>query len=151
MPTEIPDKNRLQTTRERLDKLSWWLDQSFRVPGTRFRFGLDALIGLVPFAGDAVGLGLSLWVMREAHQCGAPRPLLLRMGGNALMDALAGFVPVVGDVFDFFFKANRRNAELLREHLDLQLQPPPRSARWIRLVAGLLAAAGLYLLFRMYR
>lgn len=136
-------------TRERLDRLSWWLDQSFTLPFTRFKFGLDALIGMVPVAGDVVGLGLSLWVMHQAHQCGAPRKLLYKMGGNAVLDAASGFVPVVGDVFDFFFKANRRNADLLREHLDLQLRKPAsRHQRWITLVAGLLAVLALGLYFR---
>lgn len=134
----------LVQTRERLDRLSWWLDQSFTLPGTRFKFGLDALIGLVPVAGDVVGFALSLWVMRQAHQCGAPRKLLYKMGGNALLDAVSGFVPVVGDVFDFFFKANRRNAALLREHLDQELRPysPPLQQKRMLLIAVLIGIAG---------
>lgn len=144
MQIDKPSDAHLILTRERLDRLSWWLDQSFRIPGTRFRFGLDALIGMVPVAGDVVGLALSAWVMRQAHRCGAPRKLLYRMGGNALMDAVAGFIPVVGDVFDFFFKANRRNADLLREHLDLQLRPVSRKSRWLTLVGALLMLLAFY-------
>lgn len=105
--------------RERLQRLSYWLDSGLRVPGTRFRFGLESLIGLIPGVGDFAGLLLSGWLIVEARRAGAPGHLQLRMLGNALVDAGLGAVPVAGDIFDLLFRANTRNAELLRQHLGL--------------------------------
>ena len=130
--------------RERLEKLSHWLDRGLRVPGTSWRVGIESLLGLVPVVGDLGGLALSLWTLREAHQAGAPKPLLWRMAANCALDAGAGSLPVLGDLFDFFYQANRRNLELLREHLDVRLPTPKRSPwRWVVLAVavGLSAAA----------
>src|SRR5687768_9450451 len=80
------------------------LDQAFRVPGTRFRFGLDAIVGLIPGAGDIVGALLGLYGVWVARQLGAPSSLLTRMLGNIAVDAVAGAVPIVGDLFDFAYK-----------------------------------------------
>ncbi len=84
-----------------------------RVPGTRFRFGLDPVIGLVPGLGDAVGAAFSALILLAGVRLGAPPVVLLRMVGNIALDALVGAVPVLGDAFDFGFKANRRNLALL--------------------------------------
>jgi hypothetical protein len=96
------------------------LDQAFRVPGTRFRFGLDAIIGLVPGAGDIVGALLGLYGVWVARQLGAPSSLLTRMLGNIAVDAVAGAVPIVGDLFDFAYKPHVRNLVLMERWL---LQP----------------------------
>ena len=88
------------------------------VPGTNIRFGLDALIGLVPGIGDAVTTLLSLYIVREARALGAPRLLIARMLANVALDGVVGAVPVAGDLFDVAFRANRRNVALLRQHLD---------------------------------
>jgi hypothetical protein len=93
------------------------LDQAFRVPGTRFRFGLDAIIGLVPGAGDIAGAVLGLYGVWVARQLGAPAPLLIRMLGNLVIDALAGAVPVLGDLFDFAYKPHVRNVVLVEKWL----------------------------------
>ncbi|KAB7627464.1 DUF4112 domain-containing protein [Alkalilimnicola sp. S0819] len=100
-----------------LDRLARLLDSSLRVPGTRWRFGLDGLIGLIPGAGDLATGGLSAWIVLRAWRMGAPRTVLLRMAANVGLDVLLGSVPLLGDAFDFFFKANRRNLRLLRRHL----------------------------------
>jgi hypothetical protein len=102
----------------RIEWLSTLLDTAIVVPGTNIRFGLDALIGLVPGIGDAVSTLLSLYIVREARALGAPRILIARMLANVALDGVVGAVPVAGDLFDVAFRANRRNVALLRRHLD---------------------------------
>jgi hypothetical protein len=93
-------------------------DDGLRIPGTRVRLGLDALLGtLLPGGGDALGGVTSALVMYVAWQRGAPRDLLFRMLGNATIDVAFGSVPVVGDIFDLGFHANRRNLTLLEDFL----------------------------------
>lgn len=98
---------------ERLAKL---LDTSIRIPGTRFRFGLDPLIGMFPFIGDVVTLAMSLLIVLIAARNGAGGRVLLLMLGNILVDTVAGSVPVAGSVFDFFYRSNTRNLALLQAH-----------------------------------
>jgi hypothetical protein len=102
----------------RLDALATLLDTAFVVPGTEIRFGLDALIGLVPGIGDAITTAISLYIVNEARALGAPRLLVARMIANVALDGVVGAVPLVGDAFDVAFRANRRNMALLRGHLD---------------------------------
>jgi len=99
----------------RLDALATLLDTAFILPGTKVRFGLDALIGLVPGIGDAITTTISLYIVHEAHQLGAPSHVILRMLANVALDGFVGAVPVVGDAFDVMWRANRRNVRLLRE------------------------------------
>ena len=84
------------------------------IPGTNVRFGIDALIGLVPGIGDVVTTLLSLYIVREARALGAPRWLIARMLWNVALDGVVGAVPLAGDVFDVMWRANRRNMDLLR-------------------------------------
>jgi len=102
----------------RIDALATLLDTAFVIPGTQVRFGLDALIGLVPGIGDLVTTALSLFIVSEARALGAPPLLIARMVANVALDGMVGAVPLVGDAFDVAFRANRRNMALLREHLD---------------------------------
>jgi len=104
----------------RIDALATLLDTAFMLPGTNVRFGLDALIGLVPGIGDAVTTAMSLYIVHEARQLGAPRHLLLRMLANVALDGIVGAVPVVGDAFDVLWRANRRNMRLLQDWLQQQ-------------------------------
>jgi hypothetical protein len=101
----------------RLDALATLLDTAVLVPGTNIRFGLDAVVGLVPGIGDLVTTAMSLYIVHEARQLGAPAHLILRMIGNVAVDGLVGAVPLVGDAFDVLFRANRRNMALLQNHL----------------------------------
>jgi hypothetical protein len=101
----------------RLDALATLLDTAFVVPGTNVRFGVDALLGLVPGIGDAITTAMSLYIVKEARALGAPRWLVARMLGNVAIDGLVGAVPLMGDVFDVAFRANRRNLALLQKHL----------------------------------
>jgi hypothetical protein len=102
---------------ERLEWLAHIMDTAIVLPGN-IRIGADAVIGLLPGIGDAITTGLSLWMIKEAHALGASRHVLTRMAGNVAVDAFTGLVPVLGDAFDMFWRANRRNMKLLREHFE---------------------------------
>lgn len=142
------DMNRVRAARTRVEKLAWLLDGSVPVPGTRFRFGLDSIIGLIPGIGDVAGLLLGAAIVYQSLRVGAPRPLIVKMLGNSAVDALGGLIPGVGDLFDFAFKSNARNARLLLAHLDaLEPQaPPPRDRAWLALLAVLILAGMIGLL-----
>src|SRR6516164_9811216 len=101
----------------RLDALANLLDTAFILPGTNVRFGLDAMVGLVPGIGDVITTVMSLYIVHEARQVGAP-PHILRMLANVMLDGIVGAVPVVGDAFDVLWRANRRNMRLLQNWLD---------------------------------
>ena len=101
------------------------LDSGIRIPGTQLRFGLDPLIGLIPGVGDAAGAVLAGWILVEAIRLGASRATLVRIAGNIALDAGIGAVPLIGDIFDFAWKANVRNVTLLERHL----RDPARAMR----------------------
>jgi Domain of unknown function (DUF4112) len=101
----------------RVHRLSRLLDDWLRIPGTRYRIGLDGLIGLIPGLGDLIGMLLSAYILFEAIQLGVPTTLLLHMVGNIALETLVGAIPILGDIFDFAWKANRKNANLLDAHL----------------------------------
>jgi hypothetical protein len=101
----------------RMKRLAWLVDAAFVLPGTRFRFGLNSLIGLAPGAGDAV-LGLvSLYIIHQAYRLGVPRHRLAQMVGNVVVEVLGGSVPILGDLFDMALKANLRNIRIVEDHL----------------------------------
>ncbi|WP_372426000.1 DUF4112 domain-containing protein [Salinarimonas chemoclinalis] len=102
---------------ERLEALARLLDSSIRVPGTRFTFGLDPILSIVPVVGSFVGAGVSAYVVIEAYRLGAPRATLAAMLANIGLDSVLGAVPVLGFVFDALYKANKRNVAILRRHL----------------------------------
>jgi hypothetical protein len=103
-----------------VETLAHLLDEQFRIPGTSVRFGLDGVIGLVPGLGDMATTLVSLYVVARARDLGVPIGVLARMVGNILIDTVVGAIPVLGDVFDVAFKANRRNLDLLRRALAKQ-------------------------------
>lgn len=100
----------------RLDALATLLDNRFRIPGTEIRFGLDGIIGLVPYVGDLAGFVVSGILTRIMIRRGAGPLLMLRMMSNFTFDAVMGIIPVAGDLFDFGYKANRRNVQLLKKY-----------------------------------
>lgn len=107
-----------QRDRSDIDQLAELLDTKFRLPGTRFRFGLDSLVGLIPGVGDAITGGLGLYIVHRARQEGASGFLIMRMLWNLLVDTILGAIPLVGDIFDFAFKANLKNVQMLQKHMD---------------------------------
>lgn len=98
-----------------LDDLARYLDGLFRIPGTNWRFGLDALIGLVPNVGDTLTSFASFYILFSGVRYGVPKITLLRMALNIGIDYLVGSIPFLGDAFDFFWKSNQRNMDLIRE------------------------------------
>lgn len=104
----------------RLDALARLLDVAFVLPGTKVRYGIDGLIGLVPIIGDLLTTAISLWIVREARSLGAPGYLVARMLGNVALDGVVGIVPFIGDAFDVMFRANMRNMRLLKRWMDKQ-------------------------------
>jgi hypothetical protein len=117
------------------------LDDLVPIPGTRFRFGLDPLIGLIPGAGDVAAALLSGYALLVAARLGAPPAVLVRMVGNIAIDTVVGAIPVVGDAFDFGWKSNRRNLALL-ERYERSPAAVARGSRAI-LVLALLALLAL--------
>ncbi|MDQ2105008.1 DUF4112 domain-containing protein [Azospirillum isscasi] len=111
------DLNRL----ERLRRLTRLMDTRWRIPGTRIPIGLDGIAGLVPVAGGTATAVVSAYIILEAARFDLPKSLIARMIANLAMDWAGGSVPVVGAVFDIAFKANRRNLDLLHEHLENRL------------------------------
>jgi len=99
-----------------VEKLSYLLDEQFKLPGTNFRFGLDPILNLIPFAGDMSGLLISAALVLTMAKNGASSKIVTLMVINIVLDATIGGIPVIGQIFDFFFKANKRNIRLLHEH-----------------------------------
>jgi Domain of unknown function (DUF4112) len=102
----------------RLDALARLLDTAILIPGTNIRFGLDALIGLLPGIGDAITTAMSLFIVHEARELGAPGHVIARMLANVAVDGVVGAVPLVGDAFDVMWRSNRRNMRLFYDWLE---------------------------------
>ena len=102
---------------QRLRKISHLLDNAIPVPGTKYRFGLDPILGLLPGGGDTLGGLMSVYIVFEGMRMGVPAATVGRMGFNIVLDLLTGIVPVLGDLFDVGWKANSRNVALLEQHM----------------------------------
>ncbi len=124
----------------RLERLAWLLDSSIPLPGTNFRVGLDGVIGLIPGIGDAVGGVLSSYIVAEAARMGVPKPILIRMAFNVIVETVIGMIPIVGDLFDIAWKANNRNVALLREHLGDPRRTSTRSRVFVIVLSVVLFA-----------
>jgi Domain of unknown function (DUF4112) len=134
-PTQPRDASRANISSVR--HLARLLDAAVRVPGTNVRFGLDAVLGLIPGAGDVLGGILSSYIILQAASLGAPRSVLARMVMNVAIDSIVGAVPVLGDLFDIGWKSNTRNAALLERYAER----PQTTRRVSRLtVIGAIAA-----------
>lgn len=128
-PGEFKPRRRDALNDEALDQLAGVLDDIFQIPGTRIRFGLDPLLGLIPGLGDAISGATSMLILVAAWRRGVPRITLARMFANIAIDTLLGAMPIFGDLFDVWWKANRMNVNLLRR---AQTQPRPQSWRdWL--------------------
>ena len=100
---------------EGLENLSHYLDGLFKIPGVGWRFGLDSLIGLIPNVGDTLTSFASFYILIAGVRYGVPKITLLRMAFNIGLDYIVGTIPFIGDAFDFFWKANKQNLDLIRE------------------------------------
>src|SRR4029078_7613677 len=105
--------------------LALFMDELIRVPGTKFKIGLDPLIGLLPGFGDTGAALVSAFALIQAARLGVPKVLLARMSMNILINELIGIVPIVGDAFSFWFKSNARNYEVIKDYI----ASPGRMAR----------------------
>jgi hypothetical protein len=115
---------------QRARTLARALDTAIGIPGTPIRIGLDAILGLIPGAGDVVAAALSGYIVLAAVRAGAPPLVILRMLGNVGIDTLIGSVPVIGDIFDVAYKSNIRNVELL-ERYSAQPATVVKRSRWL--------------------
>jgi hypothetical protein len=125
----------------RLKSLAYLLDESIRLPGG-YRIGWDGIIGLIPGIGDVAGLAVSAYIIAEAARLGAPKSVLLRMSANTAIDTIVGAIPLLGDLFDLAFKANRQNLRLLQSHLEAPQRTRRISIGWLVLL-GTVALLGL--------
>ena len=130
IPRARPERSRALAE---VETLAWLLDNSIPVPGTGGRrFGLDAVIGFVPVVGDLVSGGIGLFVIWRGARLGLPRVVVARMLANSAIDLAVGSIPVAGDAFDLWFKANTRNLALMRRHVE-QPELPTRD-EWLVLL-----------------
>ena len=141
-----------------LDDLARYLDGLFRIPGTGWRFGLDALIGLIPNVGDTLTSVASFYILVAGVRYGVPKITLLRMAFNIGLDYVVGSIPFIGDAFDFFWKANKQNMDLNRERATGRDKGTTSDYVFIFVIIGVLillligsiiaSAAILYYIFR---
>lgn len=130
-------------TLESLRRTAWALDSLFEVPGIGFRFGLDAIAGLVPGLGDLATPIFSIWLLLQAFRMRVPKIVLARMALNVGLDALVGVIPIVGDLFDMGFKANMRNMALLDRHADPLAQPTRSDYVFVGIVLAAIVACAM--------
>lgn len=150
--SQAPPLKKLDLARrmEGLRTLQRTLDEAFRVPGTRFRFGWDAIIGLIPWAGDVLTALMAGAIITQAHHMRVPKVVQLRMLLNVAIDLVIGVVPFIGDMADVFWKSNTKNMQLLERHA---ARPGPAStADWLFVMSiigalAVLAALPLIVLY----
>jgi hypothetical protein len=143
--TDAPLVRTREPSVERLRTLARLLDSAIPVPGTQYRFGIDAIIGLVPGIGDAISAMFSMFIVFQAARLGVSRATLMRMLGNVALDTIVGEVPLLGDLFDAGWKSNNRNIALLESHLERPVSTR-RSSRRVLILVGvalLLILAGV--------
>ena len=147
----------LDRTKGQLDRLAWLLDNYFKFPGTNWRFGLDALVGLIPGAGDLGSGAIGFLLLFRAFQFRLPKVVIMRMIFNSLIDITVGAIPLIGDAFDFLWKSNSMNMKLFHEYAG----EPEKSTRrhWIFIlilfgsffaVFGLILAGIIYCFYRIF-
>lgn len=144
LPSRFPiiEPDTKAATLKRLRQLSRLMDNLITVPGTKVGVGLDPIIGLLPIGGDVLGVILSSYIIVEAAKLGVSRATLGKMIFNLIIDGLVGAIPMLGDLFDFAWKANILNIQLLEDHLKSPHQSK-KADKWfiLALVAGLLLIA----------
>lgn len=134
IPDVIEADEKLPRDLVALRKFAFYMDEAFTIPGTNFKVGLDALLGLIPGIGDVIGAVMSTWIVIGALRHRVPARVIMRMVLNIMIDLFVGAVPVAGDVFDFLYEENVKNMRLLEKHRDRRR--PPRSTAAIAFVAA---------------
>ena len=120
IPDHIHHKDK-EALVQSVEKLARLMDSRFNIPGIPIRLGLDTIIGLIPGIGDTIGLGISGYIIAQSKRVGVNRTTIYKMIANVFIDWLIGIVPILGDLFDWGWQANNRNAGLLRQHFEKQL------------------------------
>ena len=118
MVGQIPLGTDAHSVRQRVEALEKLLEGVFVIPGINRRVGLDAIVGLLPVAGDAITAAMGLYLVWEARNLGMPKWQLWRMAGHVGVDTLLGAVPLAGDLFDLLYRSNTRNLKIIKRHLD---------------------------------
>ncbi len=133
-----PARPDYESTVESVEALANLMDSQFKLPGLPVNLGLDTIIGLVPGIGDTIGLGVAGYIVMRGAQMGVPKHKLSVMGFNIGVDWLIGCVPVIGDLFDVGWKANNRNAQIIRQHYEdnirVELNSPDKNGPYDTLV-----------------
>jgi len=138
IPDVIEPEEKLPQDLVVLRRFARFMDEEFEIPGTKLRFGADAILGLIPGIGDVIGAVFSSWIIAGALRHRVPALVILRMIANVVVDLVFGAVPLAGDVFDFLWEENMKNMRLLEKHRNRSL--PPRSTAQIALILGLIVA-----------
>lgn len=148
-PSLSPDRDKpfdlaeLRTSR----RVSWILDECIRIPGTSIRFGLDPILGLFPYGGEAAATVIGATILGDAGKKGIPFKTLIRMGGNMLVNAGVGTIPVFGDLFSVWFKSNSRNYRMLNAYLESE-QGEEAEGGWGAIIF-VFAVVGIVLVFNV--
>jgi nitrate reductase NapE component len=146
-PTPITTHHHTKVEVERsLDQLSHLMDGLFRIPGTGWRFGLDAVVGLIPGLGDLATTATSFYVLASGVRYRVPKITLMRMGVNIAVDYIFGSIPIVGDLFDAAWKSNQKNVQLIRERAAVSAEEARKGRLSDWLVVGLIMLLLLVLL-----
>lgn len=142
------ENDRLAVEYEWIEKITTFLDSKFKIPGTNFRFGLDPLLGLLPGIGDVSSFLMSSLLVLGMIRHGASGKVTALMTINILLDTLIGGIPIVGNIFDFFFKANKRNLRLLkRHHIEGRYKGSAKGVLIITALVLLILLVGIVFLF----
>ncbi|MFN2516583.1 MAG: DUF4112 domain-containing protein [Pyrinomonadaceae bacterium] len=141
----LPNQTRPVEVDESLERLSWLMDDLIRVPGLGWRFGLDSIVGLVPGFGDTATSLVSFYILVSAVRYGVPKVTLLRMGMNLGIDYIVGSIPLVGDLFDAWWKSNQKNVALLSKRATVSASEARKGtlSDWLFVGLIILLLAGL--------
>lgn len=125
----LSDSEALQRLRSS-KRMSWLLDECIRIPGTQIRFGLDPILGLIPYGGETVASIFGAFILGDAGKKGLPMRTLAKMGGNMVINAVVGAIPGIGDLFSIWFKSNSRNYQMMNTYLDSESGEEERGGWW---------------------
>jgi hypothetical protein len=128
-PLSKRDVRKQAEVEESLETLSRWLDDLIRIPGVGWRFGIDSLVGLIPGVGDTATTLVSFYILASAVRYRVPKVTILRMALNIAIDYIVGIIPFVGDLFDFAWKSNKMNMDLLKQRATVTVEEAKQGAR----------------------